>query len=250
MVLLNDIVFFLDKYLDTKNFDDHFTNGLVVVGAKTVTKIALAVDPCIDVLKKAKKQGCKLIITHHGIFSNDDSELNEVNKKRIDFLKKNKIALYISHHPLDVHEKIGNSKIMANLLGLKNQKPFFKIGEHFYGISGELEIDINELKENISKKIGSLITVHDFGLKITKRIAIVSGSGCDAINCMKKENIDTLITGTPKHHAFYEAKELKLNVFYAGHYATEVFGVKTVGEKLKSQYNELNMQFIDSVTNL
>ena len=250
MVLLNDVVLFLDKYLDTKNIEDHFINGLIINGAKNVTKIALAVDPCLEVIKKAKKQGCEMIITHHGIFSKDDVESNDVNKKRVEFLKKNNISLYVSHHPLDVHKTIGNSKIMANLLGLTNQKPFFEVEEQYYGISGELKLDIKELKQDISNKISTPIAVHDFGPKVTKRIAIVSGSGCDAINCMKQKNIDTLITGTPKHHAFYEAKELKLNVLYAGHYATEVFGVNAIGEKLKSQYNELNMQFIDSKTNL
>ena len=250
MVLLNNVVLFLDKYLNTQNIDDHFTNGLVVSGAKTVTKVALAVDPCMDVLENAKKQGCELIITHHGIFSKDGTELNEVNKKRIEFLKKNNISLYVSHHPLDVHEKIGNSKIMADVLGLANQKPFFEMDGQYYGISGDIEINIKKLEREISKKIGSLLAVHDFGVKVVKRIAIVSGSGCDAINSMENEKIDTLITGTPKHHVFYEARELKLNILYAGHYATEVFGVKSLGEKLKSQYNELNMQFIDSKTNL
>ncbi|MCK4968593.1 MAG: Nif3-like dinuclear metal center hexameric protein, partial [Candidatus Aenigmarchaeota archaeon] len=184
------------------------------------------------------------------IFSKDECELNEVNKKRVNFLEKNNISLYVSHHPLDVHKTIGNSKIMANILGLKNQKPFFKMGEYFYGISGAIEININELKLNISKKIGSILTIHDFGPKLIKNIAIVSGSGCDAINLMKKDNIDTLITGTPKHHAFYEARELGINVLYAGHYATEVFGVTAIGEKLKNKFNELNILFIDSPTNL
>ena len=250
MVLLNNIVLFLDKYLDTQNIDDYFINGLIINGAKNVNKIALTVDPCLEVIKKAKKQGCELIITHHGIFSKDEIELNEVNKKRVDFLKKNNISLYVSHHPLDVHEKIGNSKIIANLLGLTNQKPFFKVDEQYYGVSGELEIDIKILEQNITKKIGSLLAAHNFGSKVTKKIAIVSGSGCDAIHFMKQKNIDTLITGTPKHNAFYDAKELKLNVLYAGHYATEVFGVNAISEKLKNQYNELNMQFIDSTTNL
>ena len=250
MVLLNEIVSFLDKYLNRQNIEDHFINGLIVSGAKTVTNVALAVDPCMDVLENAKKQGCELIMTHHGIFSKDDAELNEVNKKRIEFLKKNNISLYVSHHPLDIHKIIGNSKIMADILGLTNQKPFFEMDGQYYGVSGEIEIDIKNLEREISKQIGPLLGVHDFGVKVAKRIAIVSGSGCDAINLMKNEKIDTLITGTPKHHAFYEARELKLNILYAGHYATEVFGVNALGEKLKSQYNELNMQFIGSKTNL
>src|SRR2546428_9095090 len=33
--------------------------------------------------------------------------------------------------------------------------------------------------------------------------------------------LDTFVTGEGPHHTFFDAEELKLNVFYAGHYATE-----------------------------
>ncbi len=244
MAALKDIVAFLDSYLDTKNIEDHFINGLVVSGEKEVKKIALAVDPCMDVLEKAKKENCNLVITHHGLFSKDE-EPTEVAKKRKEFLEKNSISLFVSHHPLDVHKDIGNSKIMADIVGLKNQKPFFKMDEHFYGIAGVLDTDLSTLKTKITQKIGPIITLHEFGPKTAKQIAIVSGSGADAIHQMKNENIDTLITGNPKHSEFYAARELKLNVIYAGHYATEVFGIKSVGEKLKNEFNELNTLFID-----
>ena len=250
MAALKDIVDFLDSYLDTKNIPDEWTiNGLVISGKKEVKTIAFAVDPCMDVLEKAKKENCDLIITHHGLFS-DNENLNEVAKKRKDFLEKNNISLLVSHHPLDVHKDIGNSKIMADILSFKNQKPFFKMDEHFYGIEGVIDTDLSKLKTEITQKIGSIMASHEFGPKTVERIAIVSGSGADAMHQMKNENIDTLITGNPKHSEFYAARELKINVIYAGHYATEVFGVKAIGEKLKNEFNELNTLFIDAPSGL
>ena len=122
--------------------------------------------------------------------------------------------------------------------------------EHFYGIEGVVDADLTTLKTEITQKIGSLLASHEFGTNIIKKIAIVSGSGADAIHQMKNENIGTLITGNPKHSEFYAARELKINVIYAGHYATEVFGVKAIGEKLKNEFNELNILFIDAPSGL
>ncbi|MCK5473842.1 MAG: Nif3-like dinuclear metal center hexameric protein [Candidatus Aenigmarchaeota archaeon] len=250
MTSLDKIVAFLDNYLDTKNILDKWTvNGLVINNKNEIKIIALAVDPCMEVLEKAKKENCDLLITHHGLFL-DNKNLNEVAKKRKDFLEKNSISLFVSHHPLDVHKDIGNSKIMADILDLKNQKPFFKMDEHFYGVAGFLDIDLSRLKIKTTQKIGSILASHEFGSKTVKRIAIVSGSGADAIHQMKNENIDTLITGNPKHNEFYAARELKINVIYAGHYATEVFGIKAIGEKLKNEFNELNTLFIDAPSGL
>jgi len=249
MVALEEITDFLDKYLDTANVEDHFINGLVARGKKDIKKIALAVDPCMDVLKKAKSKGCELVITHHGLFIKEE-EPTEVAEKRRAFLEKNSISLYVSHHPLDIHSKIGNSKIMADILNLANQKPFCRMSAHFFGVSGTAEISLQDLKNKITQKIGPVIASHEFGPKRTKNIGIVSGSGSFAVHQMKAANIDTLLTGSLKHDAFYTAEELEVNVIYAGHYATEVFGVAALGEKLKNKFDKLSIVFIKAPTGL
>ena len=44
--------------------------------------------------------------------------------------------------------------------------------------------------------------------------------------------VDTFITGEGPHWSFTAAEELGINLFYAGHYATEVFGVQELGKSL------------------
>ena len=61
--------------------------------------------------------------------------------------------------------------------------------------------------------------------------------------------MDTLVTGEGKHHTFHEAMELGLNVIYAGHYATETFGVKALGSKLSQRFN-VEWEFLDAPTGL
>ena len=50
------------------------------------------------------------------------------------------------------------------------------------------------------------------------------------------EGIDTFITGEGPHWSFTAAEELDMNIFYAGHYATEVFGVKELAKLLEAKF--------------
>ena len=57
-----------------------------------------------------------------------------------------------------------------------------------------------------------------------------------------------LITGEAEHEAYHVAKEGKINVIFAGHYATETLGVKAlmgVVEKLG-----VDVEFVDVPTGL
>ncbi len=62
---------------------------------------------------------------------------------------------------------------------------------------------------------------------------------------IKVQGIDLYVTGEPKHGAYYLAQELGLNVFYGGHYLTETFGMKALGEHLGKGLN-ISTEFIDA----
>src|SRR6266446_4719352 len=57
----------------------------------------------------------------------------------------------------------------------------------------------------------------------------------------------TAITGEGPHHTFFDAEELKLNVFYAGHYATETVGVQALAGHLRDRF-QLPWTFLDHPT--
>src|SRR5436309_1631345 len=61
--------------------------------------------------------------------------------------------------------------------------------------------------------------------------------------------LDTYITGEGAHHTYLDAEELGLNVFYAGHYATETVGVKALTELLHQRF-ALPWVFLDHPTGL
>ncbi|MDB6073869.1 MAG: ybgI, partial [Verrucomicrobiaceae bacterium] len=61
--------------------------------------------------------------------------------------------------------------------------------------------------------------------------------------------IDTFITGEGPHWSYTLAEELGVNLIYAGHYATETFGVKALARHLSEKFG-LPWEFVDHPTGL
>ena len=51
-----------------------------------------------------------------------------------------------------------------------------------------------------------------------------------------QSGIDTFITGEGPHWSFPMAEELGINLIYAGHYATETFGVRVLAAHLAQKF--------------
>jgi putative NIF3 family GTP cyclohydrolase 1 type 2 len=62
-----------------------------------------------------------------------------------------------------------------------------------------------------------------------------------------ERGVDTLITGEGSHPNYNEAMEFNVNVIYAGHYATETWGVNALGRHLEKRFG-LSWEFIDAPT--
>jgi putative NIF3 family GTP cyclohydrolase 1 type 2 len=71
--------------------------------------------------------------------------------------------------------------------------------------------------------LGELVGNLDDYLRV--RVGIVTGAGGTLIPQAAAAGLDTFITGEGPHWTFFDAEELGVNVFYAGHYATETVGV-------------------------
>jgi putative NIF3 family GTP cyclohydrolase 1 type 2 len=65
-----------------------------------------------------------------------------------------------------------------------------------------------------------------------REIGVVSGGAGAELREAAAAGVDTFITGEGPHWTFGLAEELGMNVFYAGHYATETFGVKALAEEV------------------
>ncbi|MFQ6071467.1 MAG: Nif3-like dinuclear metal center hexameric protein [Methanosarcinales archaeon] len=253
MTELSEITKFLDHYLKIDTIADSSFNGLQVEGTQKVKKIALAVDACKEVFIKAKDKEADFVLVHHGLFWREDNpHAIGVMKKRLELLIKNDISLYAVHLPLDVHKEVGNNITLAKQLGLEIIGDFASYHGVLCGVYGTLkeEMQLDEFIKLAEEKIGKITTKHLFGKERIKTVGVVSGGGAFGVNDMEKYGIDILLSGEPKHQVYNLTKDIGVNAIYAGHYTTETFGVIALGEKLKEEFPDIDIEFVDNPTGL
>lgn len=245
-VKLNSIVKLLNKELKIKDIEDQSKNGLQVRASNQINKVGLTTDASMDSFKKAKQLGCELLIVHHGIIWKGQNDTANLVRKKIDFLKKNHISLYVAHLPLDKSKKYGHNTYILGLLNAKPKKAFGHVGYIGY-LNKPKSIDL--IVKDIENKLDTKCKVWGFGKKQIKSVAAISGSGSTLILDAIKSKVDLLVTGEVTSWNYYDAKEGKLNVILAGHYKTETSGVVAIGNLLEQKFG-LKTKFIDLPTGL
>ena len=82
-----------------------------------------------------------------------------------------------------------------------------------------------------------------------QKIAVSSGSfSLRNLEELLVKKIDTVIAGEPMGQSMfhYPIKENALNIIFAGHYQTEVFGIKALQKEMQSHFGDrIQTEFID-----
>jgi dinuclear metal center YbgI/SA1388 family protein len=245
------IVQHCDRILRTREFGDYdgAVNGLQMENSGTVTRIAATVDASLATIKLAIAAKADLLLVHHGLFWSKSHPWTGKKYELMELLLENNLALYSSHLPLDAHPRLGNNAQLATALGLKNLRPFFPSHGQNIGLKTQTKISRAELAQRIERATGAKPKLIPGGKEICSRIGIVTGGAGGEIAQAAAEGVDTFITGEGPHWTFALAEELGLNVFYAGHYATETFGVKALAAELSKKF-KLPWEFLDRPTGL
>lgn len=252
MVELQEIVEYLDGLLRVDEVPDHpgARNGLQMENRSAVERVTAAVDACQATIEMAAVAGSQLLLVHHGLFWGDPLPVAGITYRRLRALFDADLALYSAHLPLDVHEEIGNNVLLAAALGLHVEGRF---GEHEgvkgIGVWATADLPRAELVERIAASCGGEPLVIAGGPSHVRRVGIITGGAGDLIPQAWEEGLDTFVTGEGAHHTYHQAAELGLNVVYAGHYATETFGVRALAERVASRFG-LEWDFLDHPTGL
>ncbi len=230
MMYLSEITRFLDELLHVHAIPDAAVNGLQVGRDQEITKIALAVDACMDSFREAKKQGAQLLITHHGVsYGNSLSTIRSLNYERLQFLLKHSIAVYTAHLPLDAHPDVGNNIQLFKALKLQKPRQFGYASGVPIGLIGSVK---SQTQEEFIGSVNGLLDVQaklwDFGPEHIKNVAVVSGRGSAFLREAIESGADTYVTGELTHDDYHIAKDGGINVILAGHHATETLGLKAL----------------------
>jgi putative NIF3 family GTP cyclohydrolase 1 type 2 len=134
-------------------------------------------------------------------------------------------------------------------LGLRRLRPFFVSHGQPIGFQADRSIELQRLTAALQRATGAMPRVIPAGPAVCRRIGVVTGGAGGDLKRAAAEGIDTFITGEGPHWTYAMAEELRLNVIYGGHYATETFGVKALAETLSTRFR-VPWTFIDHPTGL
>lgn len=245
---------FFRSLLDLEGFldSDDSLNGLQVDNdGGEITKIAFAVDACLESFRRAAEAGAGMLFVHHGLFWGKSERIEGVHRERIKFLLDHNLSLYGVHLPLDQHPEYGNNAVLAKLVGIENPKPFGLYHGHYIGYAGRLAQPLTT--EEAAARIGFMgrppLGLFTFSKKLNSTAGVVSGGAADEIPQAIKEGVDLYITGENSHSFYHHALEGKLNLIAGGHYSTEVWGVRRIMEETANQLH-IDTEFIDVPTGL
>jgi dinuclear metal center YbgI/SA1388 family protein len=241
-----DILAELDALLEPSRFDDYGPNGLQVPGASQVDTVATGVSANLELFECAADEKAQLLIVHHGLFwGTSPGPIDAALKRRLKILFDADIGLAAYHLPLDAHPELGNNALIGKALGATSLEPFaLHHGEPIGfiatlpgGSAGENDgTPAQDLFTRVRELTARDPLVFDPGPPNIRRLAIVSGGGADYITDAIAAGADALLTGEPVERVMSTAREAGVHFIAAGHYATETFGVKALGEHIAQRF--------------
>ncbi len=245
------VVQYLDEYLSIEGIPDYSAaqNGLQVEGRKEVGSLAVAVDASEAVIREAVSRGVDLLIVHHGLFWDGQAKVVGPRFRKIQALIEGKVALYSAHLPLDAHSEVGNCAVLCRALGWSPEERFGTHEGHDIGWRCEVDYQRDVLADHVSEVVGGQVRLIPGGPEHVYRVGLVTGAAANLIPEAARKGLDALITGEGPHHTYHDAMEYGVNALYAGHYATETWGVRALGVHLEERF-ELPQEFIDMPTGL
>ena len=242
----DEIIAFLDDLLDASAFEDYGPNGLQVAGAEEVSLVVTGVSAHLELFERAAAAGAQLVLCHHGLLWRKqplpiDSHRRARLKALFDAIQANNQntgANFIEH---------GDEQYVVRGLGLE-----------FSATDGELwrtrrlasrpsmpgmarsMMSTSGCSSATSRTASSPFEreplAFEYGPDSVRSVGIVSGGGAGALQEAIERGLDAIVTGEPSEPAMAEAREAGITFVAGGHYATETFGVRRVGELLAERF--------------
>jgi dinuclear metal center YbgI/SA1388 family protein len=248
MASLQTIVDLLDSILDPAAYDDYGPNGLQVPGRETVETVVTGVSANAELFARAREAEADLVLVHHGLFwAGPPRPLDRASKRRLQLLFDADMSLVAYHLPLDGHPEHGNNALLAEAIGCAAHEPFAAHKRATIGVAGRLPGDgvaPDELVARVRAATGREPLAFTDGRDPVRTVGIVSGAGADYLEDAIAAGLDAFVTGEPIERAMARAQEAGVHFLAAGHYATETFGVRRLGDLLADRFG-VRHAFID-----
>lgn len=243
----DELVAHLDGLLDAPRQADFGPNGLQVEGRRQVRKVVTAVSACREVFERAAAAGADMVLVHHGIFwKGMPYRLTGVQYGRVAALIENGLSLVAYHLPLDRHAELGNNALAARAFGLADIAPFCPYEGDPIGFRGRFPepIPAAELASRCERVFGQAPLAFLAGPDPVTTLGIVSGGAQKELWTAIDDGLDAYLTGEVSEWVMNVAREAGIHYLAAGHYATEVLGIRALGEHVAERFG-IAVEFVD-----
>jgi dinuclear metal center YbgI/SA1388 family protein len=244
----DEIIAFLDELLEISAFSDYGPNGLQVPGAEEVSRVVTGVSAQLELFERAAAAGAQLVLCHHGLFWEFHSRsISPAMQQRLRVLFDADMSLAGYHLPLDAHPEVGNNALICAALGFERSEPFGQHRGRSIGFVGRSEegIPFDELRRRCVEVFGQEPFTWDSGPDVVRSVGIVSGAAASSFGEAIALGLDAFLTGEPAEHVMADALESGTHFIAAGHYATETFGVRRLGELVAERFG-VEQRFISA----
>ncbi len=248
--MLANLLAYLDELLSPAAFSDYGPNGLQVPGPDRVQTVVTGVSASAELFRRAAALEADLVLVHHGIFwSGAPLALTPAAKRRLQLLFEHDMALAAYHLPLDAHAEVGNNALIAAGLGCVSHEPFAWHKGMPIGVAGRFAddgVEPGELVSRVRELTGREPLAFESGPERVRTIGIVSGAGSSYLDDAIAAGLDAFLTGEPAERVMTQAAEEGIHFIAAGHYATETFGVRRLGDLLAERFG-VRHEYVDLV---
>lgn len=196
-------------------------------------------------IKKSVDENVQLIITHHDAWDFIYGMKEQCSK----MLEENSISHFYIHLPLDFAE-FGTCNSLLKEIGVSEiiQQTHFRDNKEIIGIGLYAEpITFEELVERITSRLGEDVKAWKNSNTLIRKVGVITGAGNSTalISQAKETGCDVYVTGEKTLYSVQYAKFIGLNQIVGSHTFTEIFGVKSLVEKLKNEFNEIEVIYLE-----
>jgi dinuclear metal center YbgI/SA1388 family protein len=247
MASRDEIIAYLDELLDAPAFEDYGPNGLQVVGAAEVETLVTGVSAHLELFRRAADEGAQMVLCHHGmLWTKQPLQVDAQRRARLEVLFTADMSLAAYHLPLDAHPEVGNNALICDLLGLDLGQGFGAHAGRTIGFLGHAAEPLAraELVERCRSVFEREPLVFEYGPDPVRTVAVMSGGAASSLAEAADLGADAFITGEPSEPAMADALERGITFIAGGHWATETFGVRRLGDLLAERFG-VRHQFVD-----
>lgn len=240
MTKIQDIYDFLCRLAPVETQMDFDNSGFLVGHINhPVSRVLLSLDITDEVIEEAASMKAELILSHHPLIFRPIKCLTDTENGRKPLrLAELGIAAICMHTNLDIAQG-GVNDVLIRALGASSDAALDEEGCGRIGhLAGALPLSefLQRCREVL--KTGGL-RYYDAG-RAVRKLAVMGGSGGDAIETAFAMGCDTYVTADIKYHQFLLAKELGINLIDGDHFCTENLMIPVLADMLSAEFIDVS----------